>query len=1472
MISSRFLRGLFSWPQPSFFLLWVFLTNTIGPLPQAQADEFFLPAPGMRIELSLPYNPPILKGLKVHPDNPFRFDFILDEGDGHNHQEAIKLIKYFLASLTVPEKDLWVNLSPYERNRIVPESFGRTEMGRDLLAEDYMLKQITASLIYPEEETGKKFWKQVYEEAARKFGTTNIPVNTFNKVWIVPEKAVVYENTKSGTAYVVESKLKVMLEQDYLAQEKHAAVSHGMASVGANVVREIVIPELTKEINQGKNFAQLRQVYNSLILATWYKRKIKDSILAQVYEDKNKVAGILSSPNAFVGDPEHIYQRYLQAFKKGVYNYIKEEQDPFTQETIPRKYFSGGMDLAMNVTHLGSGELQTVATIDPSKLNQSNLEIVSSRFDAAMNVPLDSLLARSTGLDLSKKIRFFVQVDSEPLIINRHSQHVIQEMGYHERILTPDEVLRLIDDVGLESMLSKIKWLKKGRSFKAVFDRVIGQLRTAPVEAQPFAIKEVSFLSPIIKPSFLNTGTVYTRYFQPKGSEGKRLPAVVVCSFLGQDYFARLVSIYLASQGVAVLEVGLPLYDKRSVPGTEGMNTVQRYVKLDFDPQKFKDFILQSIADTSAAVRWLGSQKEIDASRISLSGQSMTGAVAISTYVIDPDVKNIFALVPVVNYAHLLWSKGKRYAPIRELLEHKGITEQDFNADMEGFNVDELASAVNTKNNDTVIIGAVRNDELVRWSDIQSLISSLDQPKNVFSAYGIPGLSAHLFGSMRVGITSGFFEKMRSTITRGMDSAQVVPVDQAMAVSNHSKKTYSIDRGILTGSIYDKEFIKDERKRASEKPTIVFDMDGTVLEFGYLRPGIVEQLRQLKRMGYRLVLWSTASTAVIERLLLDYPEIHPLFDLFITSSNGLDALMPFKTAGYQNRYFLKLFQEFGEKIPQDWEEKKPIHLFGYKLLVDDLRYPGISFRSYMITTSGPRFDSEPNTELAHRIDVMVKSPEIRVSSNATWGKDYGKDSAMNVNPKVLVRRVINGFVPFSYSHSEAVKYFELLMKRPYLTSREGRGLIRMSSDGSHLLILFSAYGKGAHKNLVKRAWLNGYSRFEPEKEWASFVFRWDSGARNLYSITLVPPLMKRPREQYSKRMLSFLGLERDKVAEMETDAQYRRDMHDELILIARLIREAAFKKGIDPNFVEVTVANRYLIELKSVDTNLRELANFPTYQEIKQRASVHVDQAMGSDVHGPVKRQDPVMMVPYIFDRTHVIKYFEDLLFKGPSGKNSISILRMNIVQGRLLITSASENLSHSELIKSVSELEGYSKDHINREWFSMTDKGSAGGLSLIFPLMSQPRKQISSKMLQFLGQSEDEVPDSYRDEKYIQGLKNEFIEIVRVIKAAALRKGVDPKTIKLQHNGDFKKQLNGQESTLDNIANLKTSSDEAMKVPENGGIDLTSTNIGVNAGGGIRFHIDPAMLAKWENAPGVVPMIISVEPMTDLGKFLGAV
>ncbi len=452
---------IFFWKKAvSGIMAFVF---AMGTFPTPGVGQV-LPVPGSMVALSTSFAPPVLKGVKVYADDPFRLDFILDKGDFKEGEtsdvrrqtsdgalgadadpgstlekagtswpftsdvqrptsdlkvESTRLIKYFLAAVTVPENDLWVNLSPYEKDRIIPDAFGQTGMGRDLLAQDYMLKQITASVIYPEGEIGKAFWAKVYAEARKRYGTTDIPVDTFNKVWIVPEKAVVFESKDS--AYVVESRLRVMLETDYLALEKSdvgrqtsdekgesrptasdvSPLSSDPASAQASsstqvltrdILREVVIPVLEKEVNEGANFARLRQVYHSLILANWYKDKVKESIFGKAYADRKKVEGLeyeksdvgrqtsdekgvsrpaTSDVSRLSSDPEGIWQLYVEAFKKGAYNYIKEECEqgagsgeqgngsgvngdnsllhaPVSMpgapcSIVPRKYFSGGV-------------------------------------------------------------------------------------------------------------------------------------------------------------------------------------------------------------------------------------------------------------------------------------------------------------------------------------------------------------------------------------------------------------------------------------------------------------------------------------------------------------------------------------------------------------------------------------------------------------------------------------------------------------------------------------------------------------------------------------------------------------------------------------------------------------------------------------------------------------------------------------------------------------------------------------------------------------------------------------------------------------------------------------------------------------------------------------------------------------------------------------------------------------------------
>ena len=401
-----------------------------------------LPEPGTMVHLTAAYAPVLIKGLKINPANPLALDFIVATGDSQLstktpfmasqlRKESQKLIKYFFAALTLPEKDTWVNLSPYEKDRIVPKLTGETEMGRDMLAQDYILKQITASLIYPEKGIGKEFWDRIYSEASKRFGTTQIPVNTFNKVWIVADKASVYE--AKDTVFVVSSHLKVMLEEDYLASQKHQlptpmptwghvqqeqrnVSSSRLPSnealnmkapqgdpVASQLIREILLPALEKEVNEGKNFANLRQIFHSLILAKWYKETLKTALLNQVYSNKNKVGGLsykdLSSPNvvdpakggASVGDPQYIYQQYLKAYKKGVFNYIKEDIDQATQQPLPRKYFSGGVDTAMIIAHASTDQaMQSIKGLEGRlfevrSVATADLNVSKKNVDAAMN-------------------------------------------------------------------------------------------------------------------------------------------------------------------------------------------------------------------------------------------------------------------------------------------------------------------------------------------------------------------------------------------------------------------------------------------------------------------------------------------------------------------------------------------------------------------------------------------------------------------------------------------------------------------------------------------------------------------------------------------------------------------------------------------------------------------------------------------------------------------------------------------------------------------------------------------------------------------------------------------------------------------------------------------------------------------------------------------------------------------------------
>jgi len=350
----------------SCMVLLTFSVNVLGEdmahaWSVAEPQIVSMPLPGTLLPTSLAFSLPTLKGISIEPNDPFKIDFIVDTSSRNltqplGQEQVNLLVKYFLSFLTIPEKDLWVNLSPYEKDRIITSEFETTNAGRDMLVQDYILKQLASSLTYPDHKLGQTFWKKVYKRALSEYGTTELPINTYSKVWVVPDRAVVYEG--NGSAFISESRLKVLTEEDYLSIEKNSQKmgfstfkKQEIDHLSTEVTREIIIPELEREVNTGRYFAPLRQMYNSLILAIWFKKSFKHHLIAQVYVDQRKTSGIALSEKQI---KEKIFAQYLKAYKKGVYNYIKEEPDLISGQTIPRKYFSGGfsfVDAAMHIIY-----------------------------------------------------------------------------------------------------------------------------------------------------------------------------------------------------------------------------------------------------------------------------------------------------------------------------------------------------------------------------------------------------------------------------------------------------------------------------------------------------------------------------------------------------------------------------------------------------------------------------------------------------------------------------------------------------------------------------------------------------------------------------------------------------------------------------------------------------------------------------------------------------------------------------------------------------------------------------------------------------------------------------------------------------------------------------------------------------------------------------------------------------------------
>ncbi len=299
------------------------------------------------------------------------FKLLLDKGDTKKEDLENKtyieentqtLLKYFFIGLALPNDKFWVNLRPDSPDNILDDDLAKTDIGRIFLEADVQLKKDTASFTSPQTPEGKAYWDKLYQKAGELFGTENITIPTLTRPWIVPNEIIIREATDN--AYIYKATLKVMLEEDCLTERTPAVRTphrggaeevyrfsdprlKELNQYSTQLIKELIIPKLTYQVNTSKRYAPLRQVYYSLILAQWFKQKYKGKVTpySRIIDSNNLTPTYnLSLITSHSYSKDTYFKQYQKSFADGEY-YLQETVYSPSDQSI-RRYVSGGAILS----------------------------------------------------------------------------------------------------------------------------------------------------------------------------------------------------------------------------------------------------------------------------------------------------------------------------------------------------------------------------------------------------------------------------------------------------------------------------------------------------------------------------------------------------------------------------------------------------------------------------------------------------------------------------------------------------------------------------------------------------------------------------------------------------------------------------------------------------------------------------------------------------------------------------------------------------------------------------------------------------------------------------------------------------------------------------------------------------------------------------------------------------------------------
>ncbi len=278
----------------------------------------------------------------------------------------------FITGLTVPNDKFWVNLMPWEPDRIIDEELSRTEIGKIMLEADLQMKKDFSNYANPcENEQGKTFWNLLdikREELVQKCmirypgeikNIDNVFFGVVARHWIVPDR--VYAYTNDTEIYIINATLAINSEpvtdhasfelknqdiKDFSKEclEELNRSAREFSEYSKDLEDTLILPYVVVDVNHADRYEDLRNVYTALALAQWYKSKTIAEI--DVFREGFGFSDSDSLNVSGIWSPREIWEDYVYSFENGEYKCWDNTTTKTAEgtEIKSRLYSAGGVD------------------------------------------------------------------------------------------------------------------------------------------------------------------------------------------------------------------------------------------------------------------------------------------------------------------------------------------------------------------------------------------------------------------------------------------------------------------------------------------------------------------------------------------------------------------------------------------------------------------------------------------------------------------------------------------------------------------------------------------------------------------------------------------------------------------------------------------------------------------------------------------------------------------------------------------------------------------------------------------------------------------------------------------------------------------------------------------------------------------------------------------------------------------------